>query len=150
MNKYLLEKEWILWNHELHDKSWTNDSYRKIYSIKNLFDVKIIIDNLTNQYLKNGMFFFMKTGIFPTWEDDYNKNGYNISYKVPLNHLETSWKSLLYKVLTEDDKNINGISISPKKEFNIIKLWVNRNDINILKIDRYINPINGRIKRNIN
>lgn len=149
MNKYILKQDWVLWNHGLHDKSWTNDSYRDLYSIKNLFDVKTILDNLSVEYLKNSMFFFMKTGIFPTWEDHHNRNGYNISYKVPLNHLEKSWNNLLFKVLTDNDKNINGISISPKKEFNIIKLWVNSNDRNIFNLDRYINPKNGRIKRNI-
>jgi hypothetical protein len=149
MDKYLLKQDWILWNHGLHDKSWTNDSYREIYSIIYLFDVKTILDNLSIKSLKNGMFFFMKTGIFPTWEDHHNRNGYNISYKVPLNHLEKSWNTLLFKVLTGDDCNINGISISPKKEFNIIKLWVNKNDLKIFDIDRYINAKNGRIKRNM-
>ena len=149
MDKYLLKQDWILWNHGLHDKSWTNDSYRDIYSIQYLFDVKTILDNLSVKSLKNGMFFFMKTGIFPTWEDHHNRKGFNISYKVPLDHLKTSWNTLLFKVLTEDDDNINGISISPKKEFNIIKLWVNKNDRNIFDLDRYINAKNGRIKRNI-
>tara|TARA_B100000287_G_scaffold377672_1_gene379605 strand:+ start:217 stop:669 length:453 start_codon:yes stop_codon:yes gene_type:complete len=149
MDKYLLKQDWILWNHGLHDKSWKNDSYCEIFSIQYLFDVKTILDNLSVESLKNGMFFFMKTGIFPTWEDHHNRNGFNISYKVPLNHLETSWSTLLLKVLTDDDDNINGISISPKKEFNIIKLWVNKNDRNIFNLDRYINAKNGRIKRNI-
>ena len=149
MDKYLLKQDWVLWNHGLYDKSWSNDSYRDIYSIQYLFDVKTILDNLSVESLKNGMFFFMKTGIFPTWEDHHNRNGFNISYKVPLNHLETSWSTLLLKVLTDDDDNVNGISISPKKEFNIIKLWVNRNDRNIFNLDRYINAKNGRIKRNI-
>jgi hypothetical protein len=149
MNKYLLKQDWILWNHGLHDNSWKNDSYHDIYTIKYLFDVKIILKYLSINYLKNGMFFFMKTGIFPTWEDHHNRNGYNISYKVPLNHLEKSWNTLLFKVLTDDDDNINGISISPKKEFNIIKLWVNKNKRNIFNLDNYINAKNGRIKRNI-
>ena len=149
MDKYLLKQDWILWNHGLHDKSWSNDSYREIFSIQYLFDVKTILDNLSVESLKNGMFFFMKTGIFPTWEDHHNRNGFNISYKVPLNHLENSWNAILFKVLTDDDHNINGISISPKKEFNIIKLWVNKNDRNIFNLDRYINSKNGRIKRNI-
>ena len=44
---------------------------------------------------------------------------------------------LLKRVLTEDilkDKNkyeeLNGISISPKREFNIIKLWLRNNEEN--------------------
>ena len=121
MDKYILKQDWVLWNHGLYDKSWSNDSYREIYSIENLFDVKIILDNLSVDNLKNGMFFFMKTGIFPTWEDHHNRNGFNISYKVPLNHLENSWNTLLFKVLTDDDNNINGILYSTlsmvKEEF---------------------------------
>ena len=60
MNKYILKQDWVLWNHGLHDKSWTNNSYREIYSIENLFDVKTIIDNLSVECLKNSMFFFYK------------------------------------------------------------------------------------------
>ena len=58
MNKYLLKQDWVLWNHGLNDKSWTNDSYREIYSIQYLFDVKTILDNLSADSLKKGMFFF--------------------------------------------------------------------------------------------
>ena len=40
MEKYDLETPWILWNHGIHDKSWTNDSYKNIYTINNLYDFK--------------------------------------------------------------------------------------------------------------
>ena len=53
----------------------------------------------------------------------------------------------------QDRDSINGISISPKKEFNIIKIWF-KNNINDLKsinfIEPYITDKNGRTKKNIN
>ena len=146
---YKLQTSWILWNHKLNDNNWKNNSYKNIFEINNLYDYKFLENIMTLQNLQNTMFFLMRKDIFPTWEDHHNRNGFNISYKVPLNHLENSWNNLLFKVLTDDDDNINGISISPKKEFNIIKVWINKYDRNIFDLDRYINGKNGRIKRNI-
>jgi len=42
MNNLKLQNKWILWNHGLNDKSWSNDSYKNIFEYKNLYDLKII------------------------------------------------------------------------------------------------------------
>jgi hypothetical protein len=82
----------------------------------------------------------MRENIFPNWEDPDNREGGCWSYKVPCKNIKKIWDSLIEKCIIEaildkseeksDDENIefnmneiNGISISPKKEFNIIKLW---------------------------
>ena len=72
----------------------------------------------------------MRDGILPMWEDPENRLGCCISFKVPLKDIKSEWDKLLLKIISEDihinidDFNkLNGISISPKKEFNIIKMW---------------------------
>ena len=77
------------------------------------------------------MFFIMREDIFPTWEDPDNREGCSVSFKIPASKLQVEWNRFVERVLTEDilkDKekynSINGASISPKKEFNIIKLWL--------------------------
>ena len=82
-------------------------------------------------HLQNGMFFLMREGIFPTWEDPDNRNGACLSFKISGSQLVANWTFIVERVLTEDilkDKDkyekINGISIAPKKEFNICKLWL--------------------------
>jgi len=129
-----INTSWDCWYHSIEDKSWTNNSYKLIYSVTNLYDLKFIKDNLEQNHLQNGMFFVMRKEIFPTWEDPDNREGCCISFKVPAPTLLDQWNFILERVLTEDiftDKlkyeEINGISISPKKEFNIIKLWLRNN-----------------------
>jgi hypothetical protein len=159
MPEYKLQSQWILWNHGLNDKSWTNDSYKNIFTFNNLNDIKIYNDNLDLLQLQNSMYFLMREDIFPTWEDSNNKNGCCASYKIPSNDIVNIWYKCIQNILCENlHKNkdnydiINGISISPKKEFNIIKIWFKRKlkDVNTyLNIDdKYITKENCMIKNN--
>ena len=159
MSDLKLQKKWILWNHKLNDKSWSNDSYKNIFEYKNLYDLRIYFDNLDILQLQNSMYFIMRDGIFPTWEDKNNKNGCCASFKVLSNDILETWKLLLQNILCENIhkniqkyNNINGISISPKKEFNIIKIWFKckiKNIDDYLNIDnKYINTKNVLIKNN--
>ena len=72
----------------------------------------------------------MKKGIFPNWEDPDNRNGGCLSFKIPSTNIIKEWNTLLLKCIKGGIVNpeyldeINGISISPKKEFNIIKIWL--------------------------
>lgn len=159
MSDLKLQNEWILWNHGLNDKSWSNDSYKNIFVYQNLYDLKIYFDNLDLLQLQNSMYFIMRDGIFPTWEDKNNKNGCCASFKVSSSDILNTWKLLLQNILCENIHknikkydNINGISISPKKEFNIIKIWFKckiKNIDDYLNINnKYINSKNVLIKNN--
>ena len=73
----------------------------------------------------------MKNNIKPIWEDYENSKGGCLSYKINTDYVYEVWKKLNYYLIGEtliNDKeiiyNINGISISPKKNFCIIKLWI--------------------------
>jgi hypothetical protein len=79
----------------------------------------------------------MREDIFPTWEDPDNREGSCISYKIPNALLKGQFNMILNHILSEDillDKKnseyINGLSIIPKKEFNIVKLWLRNQDEN--------------------
>ena len=70
------------------------------------------------------MFFIMKEGIIPTWEDPQNRNGGCFSYKITNKYVYDVWKKLTYllvgnSISTNDSFNnsITGITISPKKKF---------------------------------
>ena len=73
----------------------------------------------------------MKEGIKPTWEDPQNRKGGCFSYKVSNKSVYKVWKDLTYVVAGETiSKNVGfvncvtGITISPKKNFCIIKIWM--------------------------
>ena len=77
------------------------------------------------------MLFVMRHGITPMWEDKRNKNGGCFSYKVVNKNVPDVWKQLFYLLCGETicvdpayQKNINGITVSPKKNFCIIKIWL--------------------------
>tara|TARA_Y100000817_G_scaffold314929_1_gene316129 strand:+ start:1125 stop:1610 length:486 start_codon:yes stop_codon:yes gene_type:complete len=143
MSEYKLNNNWTLWYHSIDNNEWTNSSYQKIIDIDNLYDVKILLDNLKSNHLQNAMFFMMRDEIFPTWEYPDNREGCSISFKVPASTLKNNWDLLITNIFTgnifknlEDIDKLNGISISPKKEFNIIKLWLKDNEKDY---DKYIN-----------
>ena len=107
------------------------------------------------------MFFIMREDIFPTWEDPDNREGCSVSFKIPASKLHTEWNNFIEKVLTEDilkDKSkineINGISISPKREFNILKLWLRNNNENytdfVKEYPVYITKGKSIIKKHFN
>ena len=73
----------------------------------------------------------MKENIKPVWEDPSNRNGGCFSYKVINKNVYDVWKELSYVLIGESisDNNefisaITGITISPKKNFCIIKIWM--------------------------
>jgi hypothetical protein len=65
------------------------------------------------------------------WEDNCNRNGGCFSYKVSNKVVVNVWRELTYLLccnsLTVDKKHmelVNGITISPKRGFCIVKIWL--------------------------
>ena len=125
-----LSDKWTLWVHLPHDTDWTIKSYKKIYDFDTVEQAIAINEILPEKLIRNCMLFLMRGGIMPTWEDPRNRNGGCFSYKVINKTVSQCWKSLSYvlvgETLTASSKfkpHINGITISPKKNFCIIKVW---------------------------
>ena len=128
---YELNTSWVLWYHSLKDTTWTKSSYKQLFEINTLIDYKLLEDAIQLNHLQNGMFFLMRDGIFPNWEDPDNTQGCCISFKIPGENVKAEFMKQILYCLTEDIlkdpdtwEELNGISISPKKEFNIVKLWM--------------------------
>lgn len=150
--KHVLNTNWIVWYHSPSDKSWNKDSYKSILELNTVEDF-LVLEKSWLDYLPSvieGMYFIMRklengTIIFPQWEDINNKEGGYWSFKVNNNEAQDFWNKLcrftLGEILCNVNENplqINGISISPKKTFCIIKIWNNnclKQDINILSKD---------------
>ena len=82
----------------------------------------------------------------PTWEDPQNIDGGCISIKLSLIEAVDLWKKIgIYLASSSFDDKINGISISPKRNFNIIKIWVKEEiDMNTYKLPDEFN-LNNKI-----
>ena len=148
--EYKTNTKWNVWYHSIRDNNWNNSSYKKIFEITNLYDLFHFTNNINDIHLFNSMLFIMRDGIFPTWEDENNKNGCMFCYKIKsdiiLNEFINIIKSLICENIHSDKQKyslINGISISPKKEFNILKIWVREKST-----DKILNYSTNYIKNN--
>jgi hypothetical protein len=126
-----LKYRWNLWGHLPQDSNWTLESYRKFCTFKTIEDCIAVSESLSDGIIKYSMLFIMKEGIAPLWEDPQNRNGGCFSYKVLNKHVCQVWKDLTYALVGNSISNnndflraITGITISPKKNFCIIKIWI--------------------------
>ena len=130
-----LADTWTLWAHLPHDTDWSIKSYKKIITFNTVEEAIAITRTIPEVLTTNCMLFLMRDGIKPMWEDTKNKNGGCFSYKVNNKNVASVWKNLSYTLvgecLTTDKRlrpNITGITISPKKNFCIIKIWLMNRD----------------------
>ena len=126
-----LAKKWTLWAHLPHDTDWTISSYRQIYTVSTMEETIALTETLPEPLVKNCMLFLMREGIKPIWEDPINRNGGCFSYKVSNKLVSRVWKELSYVLVGSSISkqssfvaNVTGITISPKKNFCIIKIWM--------------------------
>jgi hypothetical protein len=126
-----LNNQWCLWAHMPHNTDWSIQSYINVATFSTVEDTVAITETLPDILVKNCMLFVMKKNIMPMWEDPQNRNGGYFSYKVPNKMVYEVWKKLTYALVGETVcleyghfKLVSGISISPKKDFCIIKIWI--------------------------
>ena len=127
-----LNGKWNMYYHLPHDKCWELSSYSVIMRDIDTAEQVISLNNtIHDNIIKNCMLFVMRDGITPMWEDPKNRNGGCFSYKIINKHAPEVWKTLFYLlcgeslcISSEYSKHINGITISPKKHFCIIKIWM--------------------------
>lgn len=143
-----LSDEWCFWVHLPHDTDWSLNSYKKVFSTTMAEEVVALNESVPSRLVKNCMLFMMRKGITPLWEDPRNRQGGCFSYKVPNKNVYDCWRSLVYSLTGETlsknktlQKQINGITISPKKNFCIIKIWLSGCDFQDASLIEAINGI---------
>ena len=126
-----LQGKWTLWAHLPHDSDWSLKSYINLFTVNTIEETIALVQVLPESLVKNCMLFLMRDGIKPAWEDPKNRNGGCFSYKVSNKDTVESWRDLSYSVVGETVSknaafvnNVCGITISPKKNFCIIKIWM--------------------------
>ena len=122
-----------VWIHHKKDKSWNKKSYVKLLDIDSLsmywqwcHSLRAKFSNLFNTHL----IFFMKKDIFPMWETAHNIRGGCISFKFSPSdgELVDQWIHMTHYFVSEsmllsNNKDINGISFTPKTNYNLLKIW---------------------------
>ena len=126
-----LSSIWTMWAHLPHDTDWSIESYKQIYDISSVEGALAITETIPEILVKNCMLFLMRQGIKPIWEDPKNRQGGCFSYKISNKNVYEVWRDLCYVLVGETISNqisfvanVNGITISPKKNFCIVKIWM--------------------------
>jgi hypothetical protein len=96
--------------------------------MKNWRDFWSVMEALKVESLGDGMFFMMRDPSPPLWESHHNIRGGCYSFRcqkkdapdIYLNHIIAAMISSLSNSV---ENRVNGISISPKRGFNIVKIW---------------------------
>ena len=132
---HLLSDKWALYAHLPHDTDWSINSYKEILKFEYLEEGITLFEAIPEKMTQNCMLFLMKNDIKPTWEDPENRNGGSYSFKVAIQNVDQCWRNLCHlimgKSITDDNEfynNINGVTISPKRNFCIIKIWTRNSD----------------------
>jgi len=127
---------WSFYFHDPFNSDWNYASYIKINDIGTAEDFWSTHETFIEK-INLGMFFLTREHIFPCWDDPYNKDGGCLSIKVMKQDVQPFWESICIGALGETllrecnqskwDR-INGVSISPKKHFCIVKIWTRTNE----------------------
>ena len=125
-----LETSWTLWIH-LPNVQWSLSSCLKVDTFTNVENCIALSESLSDGIIKSCMMFIMRENIMPQWEHPRNRDGGYFSFKVLNKNVCQVWKDLTYVLIgntlsTNNDflRDISGITISPKKNFCIIKVWM--------------------------
>jgi hypothetical protein len=127
----VLEHSWNIFFHDYMDSDWSRESYEILGTTSTIIQFWTMF-NIIKQKINTGMFFFMKNGVFPKWDDNHEKKFSFLTIKVLKEKVPDFCEYILVRLLSGNiirDKNINqnvvdGISVSPKKNFCIFKVWI--------------------------
>ena len=119
---------WTLYFHEPEDKSWTLESYKRIAVTAAWEGLGMLLRELGNHRITNGMLFAMRGDTSPLWENKANIRGGSYCLKISRRHAADVYQRYLAAAAlgvatTTEENAIVGVTMSPKKGFCIIKLW---------------------------
>lgn len=130
-NHHKLSSKWTLWAHLPHNVDWSVKSYINVMTVSTVEEAIALIETLPSVLIENCMLFMMREGIKPMWEDPKNRSGGCFSYKINNKTVAKVWKELSFVIVGDTISKqqnfancVNGITISPKKNFCIMKIWM--------------------------
>ena len=120
------DQMFVLWTHD-NGKDWSIYSYKKICDIKTVDKFWQIQNNIEQLGFPQNHFFLMKRDIDPTWEHPKNRDGGVFSIRIEKKDVKELWEYLcalfVTKELSTDMDDIVGISVSPRNDWCICKIW---------------------------
>ena len=120
--------KWTLWYHDPSNNDYSLESYIRIYDVTNIPEFWSLVDGIPKDVWESGMFFFMKDGVRPLWDAPENDKGGAWSKKVDASDTHTVFidcmvHCLANSFLKNHNECIAGVTVSPKGQFHIVKVW---------------------------
>ena len=119
---------WTLYFHSPEETKWTLTTFISLGSMRTWYQFWAIMDALKTDSLADGMFFLMRDPSPPLWEHHHHIRGGCYSFRCQKKDAADAFinyviAAMFDAVTTNANNKINGLSISPKRGFNIIKVW---------------------------
>jgi hypothetical protein len=119
---------WILWYHDPNNADYSLASYIKIMECETPSDFWSVVEAISPEAWNSGMFFFMREGYRPLWDAPENDKGGAWSKKVDAHETHAVFVDcmvhcLANTMLRANNDVIVGVTLSPKGQFHIIKVW---------------------------
>lgn len=137
MSDIFLNDIWKFYFHDPSSPDWTLKSYVSLGVVSSVDDFWSVV-NPVYPLLSTGMFFMFREHITPVWDDPENIDGGCFSVRVPRGDANDAMMDMLMAtigetLLSEDIRDrwhmVNGVSVSPKNAFSVIKVWLGKGDI---------------------
>lgn len=138
---HVLQSKWHMWYHNPGKREFTKDSFVDLFPkpIESLEEL-IVLFNSWDEALPaadQGMYYLMRNTprgpIYPCREDPHNQHGGYWTSKISTDKAMEVWKKLCFlmvnETIVEDWKKINGVSITPKNGFCLVKIWNGKDDM---------------------
>lgn len=119
---------WTLWYHDPENHDYSLASYVQVAEVGTPAEFWSVVDSIPKESWDCGMFFFMRKGVRPIWDAPENERGGAWSKKVDAADAQTIFTDMMVycvaNLLLMQHKDIlQGITLSPKGAFHIIKIW---------------------------
>jgi hypothetical protein len=123
-----LPQTWVLWYHDPNHADYSLESYIRIASINTATDFWTLVEGISLEAWNSGMFFFMLEGYRPLWDVPENDKGGAWSKKVDASDTHNVFVDCMIhcmanKFLKNHNECIVGVTLSPKGQFHIVKVW---------------------------
>lgn len=128
MSDSKFQYSWILWYHDPENKDYSLESYVRVCDFNTPQQFWSVVDSIPKEAWECGMYFFMKRGYKPLWDAPENEAGGTWSKKIEASQAHTTFIDLMVhcisnELMVDRKETLCGISISPKGQFHIIKIW---------------------------
>lgn len=119
---------YTLYWHATEGRDWSLPSFKSFGKMTTWREFYTVTQSLGVDSLSDGMFFLMRDPIPPLWENHQNVYGGAYSFRILKRDageafLTYATAAMIREATTDGGNIINGLSISPKKTHNIIKVW---------------------------